>query len=143
MTSKVRIRGIVEKTRTDIVGLASRSRGGGEEGGGSSQDGEWMNGSGRRRVAEIEEDGDVEEDFNMGESMSTTDGVEEEMDYTDMDTVAATDGQSSRGDDERYDGREGRGDLEMQIARVYERTIVALGETVDLSAKPLSAFSDL
>ena len=132
MTSKVRIRGVVEKTRTDIVGLASRV---GIE---DNEDGERVKRSGR--ILEIEEDEEEDEDdFNMGES-STVSGEDTEMD-TDMDTTT-TDGQSQRRHDGAYEREGGRGTLEMQIARVYERTIVALGETVDLSAKPLSAFSD-
>ena len=90
-TDKVRIRGIVSKTRVAILEVASKSNG--EE---DTQDG-------------------TETDIGMGTDVTT-----------DNDSVDLNHGLEL--DD--------RADWEMDIARVYERTIVELGLTLDALGNP-------
>ena len=86
ITEKVRIRGIVSKTRTAIFDVASKSNG------------------------EEETRGGTQTDVEMGHDMTTD--------------------EDSRNLDRLID-LEDRADWEMDVARVYERTIVELGLTLD------------
>ena len=117
-TSKVRIRGVVERGRRRIVEMV----------GGDWQEAEGGKEEGREEGEEEgDDDGLEEEDYNMGEGTTTE---EDEME-TDTDTQTTT---SRAGRRSRIGGNQGMetDDLEMQVARVYERTIVALGEGLDM-----------
>lgn len=91
-TEKVRIRGVVERTRVRVVEVAGR--GAGSVDGGAVESAVEESGA---------EDGGV--------SFTEEEGVVEDVD---MDS----------------DGVGGHGRWEMEVARVYERTIVELGETL-------------
>ena len=114
-TSKVRIRGVVERGRGRVIEMVGVWQGG-EEG----------------KVEEAEEDGlDLEvEDYNVGEGGTTTEEVEMETD-TDTQTTTFSASRKRRGIRGGNEGME-TDDLEMQVARVYERAIVALGEGLDM-----------
>lgn len=86
-TEKVRIKGVVERTRVGVVAVAGK----GEE----SVDG------------------------------TTLDGMAEDSNAEDM-SVSMTEEEG----DVEMDGVGGHGRWEMEVARVYERTIVELGETL-------------
>ena len=90
-TDKVRIRGIVSKTRIAVFEVASKSDG--EE---ETQDG-------------------TETDTNMGTDMTTDDDSMNLNNALDLDD---------------------RADWEMDVAKVYERTIVELGHTLDAPGNP-------
>ena len=89
-TKKVRMKGIVERTRTAVVEVASKS--------GSVTD--HMSSQPARRLTS-DEDTTMEDDDDFNDEMLT--------------------------DDER-------GDWDMKVATVYEKTIMLLGESLDLPA---------
>ena len=92
--------------------------------------GGWQMGLEEKAEEEVKEDGLEVEDYNMGEGTTTE---EDEME-TDTDTQTTTSRAGGRGRRRIRGGNEGMetDDLEMQVARVYERTIVALGEGLDM-----------
>lgn len=87
-TEKVRIRGVVERTRVKIVEVAGKG---------------------------------TEGDTSQGEGPDMSATEEEEEDYNESTDVDM---------DVDGDDRDGPTSLEMELARVYERTIVELGETL-------------
>lgn len=97
-TEKVRVRGVVERTRVCVVEVAERGGGSVDGGGLGSADGRTQESAG--------EGGSLED---VGMSM-TEDEEEEERENVGLDGSG------------RHAG------WEMEVARVYERTIVELGE---------------
>lgn len=135
VTEKVRMRGSVARTRVQVVEVAGKEgRGGGR-------------GNNAGAVEARADDRDLE---NGG--LITADATEEEVDQDDNDDVmddddeeeedynatTTTDDGVGRGEDMRVEGNHGR--WEMEIARVYERTIVELGKALDVGSPGSGGF---
>lgn len=112
------MRGLVERTRVIIVEVAGK---------GGSSAGEVKSAVGAGAVGGIVTASETEVEDNLDE--------EEEEDFN---ATTVTDDELEHSEDMRVEGNHGR--WEMEIARVYERTIVELGMALDVGSPGSGGF---